>query len=415
MSTKNIFSTSRQLILLFSITILATSPAFSWFEEFRQSVRGKAMGNALSATWEGAEAMYYNPASLAHLRTLEVMGGFAQPAGGFSAFDDNSKISQFDASFVFPFNNPINLQKAGWRNDFLTTNAGFGLSFIQQGYDSGDGTAAVFQRYVGISYAKNLDNVLFQGARISFGITGNIYMLDFQGLDVQNNAAFKNKSSTAFTPDVGVIYNFSDFILLSLVMQNLIPVTVSPLENGEKLTGLTKLGLSWMFGSIGQMPFLQDILIVGEWRIASAPDQGANSTANIASSNSYHVGWESWYKIKNIVDIAGRAGFGVGDASYSEASAGLGFSRYFDRAKKYRFDLNFTWTWSNFASSLGSDHRYYFGGIFKYYFSDEQLPGRKLTAKTLEDLDQIPPAPAKEEPPKTDARGDKTKGKKKGK
>lgn len=406
-----------RLLFVFAVGFVATHPTYSWFEEFRQSVRGKAMGNALSATWEGVDAMYYNPAALAHSRTLEVMGGFAQPAGGFSSFDDKSTLSQFDASFAFPFSHPVNLQKAGWKNDFITTNAGFGVSFIQQAYDSGDGTAGVFQRYVGVTYAKNLDNVLFQGARLSFGITGNIYMLAFQGIDVQNNAAFKNTSSTSFTPDLGVTYNFSDFILVSLVMQNLIPVTVSPLENGEKLSGLTKLGAAWMFGNIGQnMPFLQDILIVGEWRIAAAPDQGANSTANIASTNSYHVGWESWYKIKNAIDIAGRVGFGVGDSSYSEASAGLGFARFFDKAKRYRFDLNFTWTWSNFASSLGSDHRYYFGGVFKYYFSDEQLPGRKLTAKTLEDLDQIPVTSEKiEMKTTTDKKDTKKDTKKKGK
>lgn len=374
-------------LILLTLMTVPYSYAYGWFEEFRQSVRGKSMNNALGSTFEGVEAMYYNPASLAHLESFEFMTGFARPAGGFTSFDDGSSISQFDVSLAVPFTNPVNLRTAGWENDFITTDAGFGLSFIQQGYDSGDGTAGLTQRYVGVTYAKNLDNLLFQGARLSAGITANIYMLAFTGTDVSNNAAFSNTNSTAFSPDIGVNYNFSDFILVSLVMENLIPASVSPFEDGESLTPVTRLGLSWLLGDIGKLPFLQDILITGEWRITSAPDQGPDSSANIASSSSYHAGWESWYKIPGAIDIATRAGMGVGDQSFSEATAGLGFSRYFDAAEKYRFDLNFAWTWSSFASSLGSDHRYYFGGVFKYRFAAGQLPGRRTGIEVEESLE----------------------------
>lgn len=354
-----------------------------WFEEFRQSVRGKALANALGASFETADALYYNPASIAHASSVEFFTGYAKPAGGFTAFDDGSSLSQFDLGLVFPFSNPINLYQAGWKKDFITTNAALGLTFGQQRYDSGDGAAMLTQRHVGITYAKNLDNVIFQGARISMGITGNIYMLNFGGIDVMNNAAFTATSKTSFSPDLGVLYNFSDYILVSLVLQNLFPARISPLANGETITRTTRLGVGWQLGDLGQVPFLQSVLVVGEWRMHSAPDQGQNANSNLAGINTYHAGWESWYRIPKYVDIAGRIGFAVGEQSYSEANLGLGFSRYFDAKKRYRFDLNFTWSWSSFASSLGSDHRYYVAGVFRYYFPDSAFPGREgLTGQT---------------------------------
>lgn len=379
----------RKKLIAVLLFVGSWSYSHAWFEEFRQSVRGKAMANALGTSFENIDALYYNPASIAHASTLEVFTGFAKPAGGFTAFDDGSSINQFDMGFVFPFSNPINLTRAGWKNDFITTNAAFGFTFGQQRYDSGDATALIAQRHIGISYAKNLDNVLFQGARISMGLTGNIYMLNFAGIDVTNNAAFAQTDKVSFSPDVGVLYNFSDFILISLVLQNLFPAQISPLKNGETLTPVTKLGVGWQLGDIGEIPFLQKILVVGEWRMHSAPDQGENANTNLAGIDTYHLGWESWYKIPKYVDIAGRIGFAVGQQSYSEANLGFGLSRYFDDKKTYRFDLNFTWSWSSFASSLGSDHRYYFAGVFRYYFPESAFPGRaNITADAIRSLDE---------------------------
>lgn len=381
-------------IIFFAVIFINTNSLFPWYEEFRQSVRGKAMSNALGTTWEGVEAMYYNPAALAHLKSADAMISYAQPAGGFSNFDDGSTINHIDFAAAFPFSNPVNLQAAGWKNDFITTNAGFGVSYIQQIYDSGDGTVNVAQRYIGITYAKNLDNIIFQGARLSAGITNNIYLLSFSGLDVENNAAFSNTKGAAWSPDVGVTYNFSDFIKIALVYENIIPTSVSPFEeDGEPLTSQMKLGLSYELGSLGKLPFLQDILIVGEWRIIDPPYQGENVDSNISSLKTYHAGWESWYKIPDIVDIAARTGFAVGSEGYSETGLGLGFSRYFDHRKRYRADLNFTWIWSSFASSMAADHRFYVGGVFHYYFPDRMLPGykfdTKIRSKVLEDTGDV--------------------------
>ncbi len=389
---------SRYSLFLVSAIIMALflpfSSSFSWFEEFRQSTRGKAMSNSLGTTWEGVEAMYYNPAALAHLKSADAMMSYSQPGGGFSNFDDGSTISQIDFAAAFPFNNPINLRTAGWKNDFITTNAGFGFSYIQQIYDSGDGTAMVAQRYVGITYAKNLDNIIFQGARLSMGITNNIYLLSFEGTDVTNNAAFANTKGAAWSPDVGVTYNFSDFIKIALVYENIVPTSPSPFEeDGEPLTSQMKLGLSYELGSIGKFPFLQDILVVGEWRIINPPYQGKNVNSDMSSLKTYHAGWESWYKIPGIMDIAARTGFAVGSQSYSETGMGIGLSRYFDHRKRYRGDINFTWIWSSFASSMAADHRFYVGGVFHYYFPDRMLPGyqfdTKIKSKVIEDTQDV--------------------------
>lgn len=381
------------LKLIIILSLLYSTNTFAWFEEFRQSVRGRALGNTSGTTWHGVESMYYNPATIAHLESFQMMGGYARPAGGFTSFDDGSSIKQIDFAFVSPFVNPVNLYTAGWKGDVITRRAAMGFSYSQQAYDSGDGTAGVTQKHMGFYYGKNLDNILFQGARISAGVTANLYSLSFNGVDVENNAAFTNTSSSAFSPDVGVVYNFSDFILVSLTLENLIATRISPFPDGESLTSSTNIGVAWMLGSIGEdIPFLQDILISGLWKTISAPDQGQDVSANIASSSMYNAGWESWFRSKH-VDIAARLGFGVGDQSYSEVAAGLGFSRYFDPAQKYRFDVNFTWVWSSFASSLGSDHRYYAGGVFHYAFQPGQFPGARVVdqlGEVEEDLDKVP-------------------------
>lgn len=361
-----------QIIIVF---IFSSSVIWGWFEEFKQSVRGRGMGNVLGTSFQGVESLHYNPASIAHARTFEFMGSYSTPAGGFSTFDDGSGISQMEFGSIVPFVNPVNLKRAGWKNDFITTKAIFGVSFIQQAYDSGDGSAKVAQRYVGLTYAKDLDNILFQGARLSFGITNNMYMLSFQGTDVSNNAAFNGKTgSFAWSPDVGVVYNFSDFILVSLVLENLASTKISPFADGEHLTSKTKLGAAWMFGDIGKLPFLQDILIAAEWRIASPADQGSGGNTSISSTNTYHLGWESWYKFHKQISAAYRIGFGVGDNSYSEITSGFGIGYFIDKKRLTKADLNFSWVWNSFASTIGSDHRYYVGGVFRYYFPDTAFP-----------------------------------------
>lgn len=378
--------------------MIFSTASFGWFEEFKQSVRGRGMTNLQGSTFQGITSMYYNPATIAHARTFEFMTSFSAPAGGFTSFDDGSSIQQLEFAAMTPFVNPVNLKKAGWRGDVITTKAAIGLSFIQQSYDSGDGTAGVAQRYVGVTYAKNLDNILFQGARLSFGITNNIYMLSFEGTDVANNAAFSNTSKTTWSPDIGVLYNFSDFILISLVMENLVPTSISPFENGETLPSNTKLGLAWEFGDIGKLPFLQDILIAAEWRIYSPADQGQGGNTSISSTKSYHLGWESWYKPHKKVAVAYRLGFGVGDNSYSEVTSGVGVGYYIDKKRKTRFDVDFSWVWSSFASSLGSDHRYYVGGVFKYFFPETAFPDarKKITLdKSLSEESQEKKQPAK--------------------
>ncbi len=400
-------------ILLITAIFLMAQSAFPWFEEFRQSVKGKSMGNASYSTFDGVASLYYNPASIAHQKTVDVMMSVFEPAGGFTKFDDGSSLFQFDMSVVTPFANPVNLKTAGWVDDFITTDAGFGLSFIQQSYDSGDGTATVAQRYVGLSYAKRLDDVLFKGARLSVGITGNIYMLSFAGQDVENNAAFKNTDSAAFSPDIGVIYNFSDDILVSVIVENLLPTSLSPFKDGERLTSNTILGLSYAFGDIGALPLLQDITINGAWKMISPADQGANSTSNLAGTDTYHVGWESWYKIPEI-EVAARSGFSMGDMEYSEFDFGLGIGRAIDPAQKHRVDLDMAWAWSSMFNGMGADHRYYVSLLYKYKFDSHLLPKQKVQRSLDVKEDLTPETPEETTPPKTENGKAKIKVKSKG-
>lgn len=242
---------------LLSVTLAATQ-IHAAFEDLGWTARSRSLGGAMFAEFSGVDSMNYNPATIALAREIEVYGAWDNPAAGL---DDGSSIHTVNFAAVVPFFDSLHL---GF-DPFVTKRAALGFTVKRWGlYDPSLGGEIYHEGIYSMIYAKDLNDTISRGAKISAGLRFTIYELGIGSdlSDVENNPDLTGSdlSKISFGLDVGITYDFSETIRIGVAYKNLIAPTTSFLTNTEKMATEFRLGANW---AIGDLFFMKDFNVGG--------------------------------------------------------------------------------------------------------------------------------------------------------
>lgn len=234
-----------------AIVILMGVMTYSYgaFEDVGLTARGRALGNAIFADFDGINSMNYNPANLAQLRSVQTYLSWDTP---YTGLNDSSSINSFNASLAIPFWNAFTIGP-----DYIfTKRAAFAFSFHRMGVGATDldGTETEFyhEGVYSFYYAKDLNDVISKGAKISAGLKFSVYDIGVGNtVDVQNNPDITKQGNISIGLDLGLTYDFSDTIHIGLSYLNLVAPNISILEGGkDTLPSELHFGVNWDIGDV---------------------------------------------------------------------------------------------------------------------------------------------------------------------
>ena len=125
-----------------------------------------------------------------------------------------------------------------------------------------------YERLFTFNLSKSLNN-LFEGANMAIGVNFHIYNRGFTHTEDTRIHPDPNltDSTTGFGLDVGLTYDFSKYIRLAFVMDNLIEPNISFFkDSGEYVNQKMKAGISWRLGDysfFNEKLKFQDVLVSG--------------------------------------------------------------------------------------------------------------------------------------------------------
>ncbi len=232
------------IIILF---ILSISSAYCAYEDGERNARSRAMGDAIFADFDGVNTMNYNPATIALVRSIQTYGAWDTP---YTGLNDDTGINTIHFDLVVPFWNSFTIGP----DPFLTKRAALGISVKRlsvSGIDS-DGANVEFYHEAEYSliYAKDLNDALSKGAKISVGVKFNLFDIGIGNtVDVQNNENIVQLSRLSFGMDAGLTYDFSETIHIGLAYNNLVQPNISIMPDGtDVLPSELRLGANWDIG-----------------------------------------------------------------------------------------------------------------------------------------------------------------------
>jgi hypothetical protein len=334
--------------LLTVITILMVSGSlYAAFEDLGYTARSMSLGNAMFGEFDGVNSMHYNPASIALAKSFQIYSGWNTP---YSQFDDGSSLNSIDVNVVLPFFNGFSLSF----DPFITKRAALGFAFHRLSVS--DGTMEIYHEGVySFIYAKDLNDVISRGAKISIGVRLNIYDIAVGAhQDVVLNPALGGMmSKVSFGLDVGLTYDFSETIRLGLSFKNLIAPNISIQPDGtDTLPTEFRLGANW---NIGNILFMKNAMI-GIGMVTYGKDASDNRSAN----TSYNIGFEfkqlSAHEIFESKPFKGeilsiRMGAIWEQQKVSEdvitGTAGIGFMYIFGKSHQVNIDYAFEYGFNN--------------------------------------------------------------------
>ncbi len=327
------------------------------------SVRAKGMGEAIESISAGIDAIRYNPAGAAYTKSLQVYSSFNKPAVGF---DDGTSILSFNAGVTVPFSNKPYL---------IFLNYLFkGLTIGNEKYVMRDGSFSfmfyqfsvldfAYERLITFNIAKSLNNFL-EGANMSFGVNFNIFNRGYTPTEdtiIHPDSNLKD-SSTGFGIDVGMTYDFSKFIRLSLVMLNILPPNISFFSDStEYVNQQLKLGIAWRLGDIWK---LQDFVASGGYEQISR-----DSDDNRKAESVYKIGTEFW-EWKHRIGI--RFGY---QTSYNVLSVGVSYNHKFkiNHNVTFNYAFNYPMTSKNYKHYFNLNYSFDFPDYYFDYRTDEDI------------------------------------------
>lgn len=265
--------------ILIIIGMLVAVNLYSAFDDIGWTARSMALGNAMFGDFDGVNTMNYNPATISMARSIQFYSSWNTPYAGLN---DQSMINVLDFNLVVPFWNKFSLSF----DPFVTKRAAIGISVHR--LSVGDGTMEFYHEGVySFIYAKDLNDVLFRGAKISAGVKLAIYDIGVGNHpDVTLNPTLGGiLNRTSFGLDLGITYDFSETIRLGLSYKNLIAPNISILPDGtDRLPSEFRLGANW---AIGNLLFMKDTKL--GFGLVS---YGRDATDNRQSDASYNIGFE---------------------------------------------------------------------------------------------------------------------------
>jgi hypothetical protein len=267
------------------------SGGFASFEDIGWTMRSKAMGNAIFGDFDGVNTMHYNPATISMARSIQLYTGWNTPYAGF---DDKSMINVIDVNLVAPFWNRFTIPP----DSFFTKRGAIGLAFHRLSLIGPDGLSDSTVEYYhegvySLIYAKDLNDVLSRGAKISVGTKLSLYDIGVGGFeDTTANPELKGAlGKLGFGMDVGVTYDFSETIRLGLVYKNLISPNVSILPDGQDvLPTELRIGANMDMGTL----FFMKKAKLGVGYVSYGSEWNKETNDNRQSDSSWHVGYEFW-------------------------------------------------------------------------------------------------------------------------
>lgn len=278
----------RVLTAVIMITAVYMS-AFAAFESTGWTARSRAFGNAMSAEFDPVNSMHYNPATIAMARGIQAYLDWGSP---YMSLNDGSSLQEINLNLVFPFFNKFTIGG----DEFFTKRGALGLTVFRRSTWADNGSGGTTELYhegiYSLFYAKDLNDVISRGAKISAGVKLSLYDIGVaaDAADVGANSVFNGSYGRfGFGLDVGVTYDFSETIRIGLVFKNLIAPNVSILADGnDTLPGEFNLGGNWF---IGDLLFMKKSR-VGVSYISYSRGGLGDTNDNRQSETSYNAGFE---------------------------------------------------------------------------------------------------------------------------
>lgn len=269
-------------------------PLFAAFEDEGWTARSRALGNSLFADFDPLNSMNFNPATIAMARGISTYVDWGTP---YLGLNDGSFIHTLHFSIVGPFWNKFTIPV----DPFVTKRGAIALSVYRMSVTGDDGfggsTEVYHEGIYSFFYAKDLNDVLSRGAKISAGMKLSLYDIGVgASSDVNANPAIGGligASRLGFGLDLGITYDFSETIRLGAVYRNLITPNVSILPGGnDSLAGEIRLGANW---DIGDLFFMKRSKVGGGlvmYQRGGLSDGSNTISDNRQSETSYNVGFE---------------------------------------------------------------------------------------------------------------------------
>jgi len=312
----------RAILILWLTFTCALPSVFAQFEDLGVGARGIGMGNAFIGLADDGYSIYYNPAGLERIGWKELVLDYGKLYWGLG---DDSNLGQ---SFVGYAHHIDNLGKLKIDGTF-----GFGwLNFALTRYYREDTFMFAFgKRISGIragSLAAGLNlKVLYKGFKKTL-YTENAINLDTGELKVGRDPVFENGySHTAFSTDLGLLYNLGKRHSFALVLKDINQPDVGLLDK-DRIALATKLGYAFRstnFNTTSDLTFKRRDVTIS-------------------------AGAEKWFMGKT---LAARAGLGIGTREYASFCVGASY-RY---SRLFQFDYGFVYPLRGISSFYGS-HRF---------------------------------------------------------
>lgn len=362
------------LIAVFSVWVYG---AFEYLDR-GTSVRAKGFGNAMFGIFDGVNGMEYNPALMANTKNIEMRANFGLPI----AYIDENGLNMFSVYGVVPF---CNRGYAGI--DYL---AGLVMGgnvpyFFREGsigfsYSRFNVLDLYYEQAISFAYAKNLDDFISKGARISAGLKINLYNLGLvPNPDTQVNPYLGDRLSTwGFGLDVGVTYDFSYTIRLGFAVQNIIKPNTAIIEGNEAtLPRKIKFGANWIVGSF--FGVFEDVM-VGAGITQTEREPGDNRELDLT----YHFGAETWF-LNRIIGLRGGYEFGLNE--FMNVSVGLTFAYVF--ADEHEVNIDYAiGIMPNIITSMG-DLSHSFSLVYRFRLPRSAFAYTEEKIKELQFMEEL--------------------------
>lgn len=342
------------------------------------SVRSKGFGNAMFGVFDGVNGLEYNPALMANTKNIEMRLNFGMPM----AYLDDSGLSVVSVYGVIPFCNRgyagidyLAGVIAGGQVPYFFREGAIGFSYSR--FDVRD---LYYEQVISFAYAKNLDDYISKGARMSGGVKINLYNLGLiPNPDTQVNPYLGDRLSTwGFGMDVGLTYDFSYTIRLGFAVQNIIKANTAIIEGNEStLPRKIKFGGNWLVGSF--FGVFEDVL-VGVGITQTEREPGDNRELDLT----YHFGAETWF-FNKVIGL--RAGYEFGLNEFMNVSVGLSFNYVFADEHEVNIDYSLGIMPNLFASFGDVSHS--FSLVYRFRLPRSAFAYTEEKIKELQFLEEL--------------------------
>lgn len=368
----------RFVSLLIVLCLFSYSYGAFEFLDRGTSVRSKGMGNAMFGIFDGVNGMEYNPALIANTKNIETRINFGLPIG----YLDENGMNMFSVFGVVPFCNRgyAGLDYlagiiAGGNVPYFFREGAIGFSFSR--FNVLD---LYYEQVISFTYAKNLDDFISKGARISGGMKLNLYNLGLvPNPDTQVNPYLGDRLGTwGFGLDVGLTYDFSYTIRLGFTVQNLIKPNTAIIEgNSSTLPRKIKFGANWLVGSF--FGVFEDVMF-GAGITQTEREPGDNRELDLT----YHLGLESWF-FNKIIGIRGGYEFGLNE--FNSITFGLSFGYVFVDEHEVNVDYVVSLMPNMFASFGDLSHN--FALVYRYRLPRSAFAYTEEKIKELQFIEEL--------------------------